>query len=47
MSIGTIVSDSSIAVKFWSRGASGKTLGSVEESFIARLRNGAAPERRL
>ena len=40
MSIGTIVSDASIAVKFWSRGTSGKTLGSVEESFIARLKNG-------
>jgi ATP-dependent Lhr-like helicase len=40
MSIGTIVSDASIAVKFWSRSASGKTLGSVEESFIARLKNG-------
>jgi ATP-dependent Lhr-like helicase len=40
MSIGTIVSDSSMAVKFWSKGASGKSLGSVEESFIARLKPG-------
>lgn len=40
MSIGTIVSDSSMAVKFWSKGASGKSLGSVEESFIARLKLG-------
>jgi ATP-dependent Lhr-like helicase len=40
MSIGTILSDASIAVKFWSRAGSGKTLGSVEESFIARLKNG-------
>ena len=40
MSIGTIVSDSSIAVKFWSRSAGGKKLGSVEESFIARLKTG-------
>ena len=38
MSIGTIVSDSSMAVKFWSKGASGKSLGSVEENFIARLK---------
>jgi len=40
MSIGTIVSDSTMAVKFWSKGASGKSLGSVEESFIARLKPG-------
>jgi ATP-dependent helicase Lhr and Lhr-like helicase len=40
MSIGTIVSDSSMVVKFWSKGASGKSLGSVEESFIARLKPG-------
>lgn len=40
MSIGTIVSDSSMAVKFWSKGASGKSLGSVEEGFIARLKPG-------
>lgn len=40
MSIGTIVSDSSMSVKFWSKGVSGKSLGSVEESFIARLKPG-------
>ena len=40
MSIGTIVSDSTMAVKFWSKSASGKSLGSVEESFIARLKPG-------
>ncbi|MFD1123348.1 ligase-associated DNA damage response DEXH box helicase [Methylophilus flavus] len=40
MSIGTIVSDSSMVVKFWSKSASGKSLGSVEESFIARLKPG-------
>lgn len=40
MSIGTIVSDSTMAVKFWSKSTSGKSLGSVEESFIARLKPG-------
>lgn len=40
MSIGTIVSDSSMVVKFWSKGATGKSLGSVEENFIARLKPG-------
>jgi ATP-dependent helicase Lhr and Lhr-like helicase len=40
MSIGTIVSDSSMQVKFWSKAASGKSLGSVEENFIARLKPG-------
>jgi len=40
MSIGTIVSDASIALKFWSKGGGGRTLGSVEEGFIARLRPG-------
>lgn len=38
MSVGTIVSDASMAVKFWGKG--GKSLGSVEESFIARLQPG-------
>ncbi|WP_295470945.1 ligase-associated DNA damage response DEXH box helicase [uncultured Pseudomonas sp.] len=38
MSIGTIVSDASIQVKYWKKGAS--SLGSVEEGFIARLRPG-------
>ncbi|ROO38589.1 ligase-associated DNA damage response DEXH box helicase [Pseudomonas sp. 7SR1] len=40
MSIGTIVSDASLQLKFWSKGGGGKTLGSVEEGFIARLRPG-------
>ena len=40
MSIGTIVSDASIHLKFWSKGGGGKQLGSVEEGFIARLRPG-------
>ena len=40
MSIGTIVSDASMAVKFWRKGGAGKSLGSVEESFIARLKPG-------
>ncbi|MHA6493610.1 ligase-associated DNA damage response DEXH box helicase [Pseudomonas borbori] len=40
MSIGTIVSDASIAVKFWGKGGGGGSLGNVEEAFIARLRPG-------
>jgi len=40
MGIGTIVSDASMSVKFWSKGGGGKSLGSVEESFIARLKPG-------
>jgi ATP-dependent Lhr-like helicase len=40
MSIGTIVSDATIQLKFWSKGGGGRTLGSVEEGFIARLRPG-------
>ena len=40
MSIGTIVSDASMALKFWSKGGTGKALGVVEESFIARLKPG-------
>ncbi|WPO99030.1 ligase-associated DNA damage response DEXH box helicase [Pseudomonas sp. HR96] len=40
MSIGTIVSDASLQLKFWSKGGGGRTLGSVEEGFIARLRPG-------
>ena len=40
MSIGTIVSDASMVLKFWSRGGSGKALGTIEESFIARLKPG-------
>jgi len=38
LSIGTIVSDASMVLKFVSRG--GKALGMVEESFIARLKPG-------
>ncbi|MBK5005831.1 ligase-associated DNA damage response DEXH box helicase [Pseudomonas sp. S32] len=40
MSIGTIVSDASLHLKYWSKGGGGKGLGSVEEAFIARLRPG-------
>lgn len=40
MSIGAIVSDASIQLKFWSKGGGGKQLGSVEEGFIARLKPG-------
>ncbi|MET0774361.1 MAG: ligase-associated DNA damage response DEXH box helicase [Pseudomonas mandelii] len=40
MSIGTIVSDASMQLKFWSKGGGGKQLGSVEEGFIARLKPG-------
>jgi ATP-dependent helicase Lhr and Lhr-like helicase len=40
MGIGTIVSDASMALKFFSRGGGGKSLGTVEESFIARLKPG-------
>lgn len=40
MSVGTIVSDASIHLKFWSKGGGGKNLGSVEEGFIARLKPG-------
>ena len=40
MGIGTIVSDASIQLKYWSKGGGGKTLGSVEEAFISRLRPG-------
>ncbi|MBA6067853.1 ligase-associated DNA damage response DEXH box helicase [Pseudomonas mosselii] len=39
MSVGTIVSDASLTVKFWGRGGSG-SLGTIEEGFIARLRPG-------
>ena len=40
MSVGTIVSDASVQLKFWSKGGGGKQLGSVEEGFIARLKPG-------
>jgi ATP-dependent Lhr-like helicase len=40
MAVGTIVSDASLLVKYWSKGGGGGSLGSVEEGFIARLRPG-------
>lgn len=40
MSVGTIVSDASINVKYWKKGGGGGSLGSVEEGFIARLKPG-------
>ncbi|MDV9032055.1 ligase-associated DNA damage response DEXH box helicase [Pseudomonas sp. RAC1] len=40
LGIGTIVSDASLQLKYWSKGGGGKSLGSVEESFIARLKPG-------
>jgi len=36
MAIGTITSDQSVAVKY----ANGRTLGTIEESFVSKLRNG-------
>ena len=39
MSIGTIVSDATMNVRWW-RAAGGSALGSIEEGFIARLRPG-------
>lgn len=40
MSIGTIVSDASLQIKYWTKGGGGKSLGSIEEGFIARLKPG-------
>ncbi|WP_420991905.1 ligase-associated DNA damage response DEXH box helicase [Cupriavidus sp. 30B13] len=41
MSVGTIVSDASMQVRYWTRaGSGGAALGSVEEGFIARLAPG-------
>lgn len=40
MSIGTIVSDAMMQVRFWRKGGGGSRLGQVEESFIARLKVG-------
>lgn len=40
MSIGTIVSDAHMTVRYWSGRGGGARLGSVEESFIARLKRG-------
>ncbi len=40
LTIGTIVSDASMAVKWASGGGAGATLGHIEEGFIARLNKG-------
>lgn len=40
MSIGTIVSDAMMQVRFWRKGGAGSRLGQVEESFVARLKAG-------
>lgn len=40
MGIGTIVSDASLTVKYWTKGGAGGSLGSIEEGFVARLRPG-------
>lgn len=41
MSVGTIVSDATMQVRYWSRaGSGGASLGTVEEGFIARLSPG-------
>ncbi|MCD5984741.1 ligase-associated DNA damage response DEXH box helicase [Pseudomonas sp. CDFA 610] len=40
MSVGTIVSDATINLKYWKKGGGGGSLGSVEEGFIARLKPG-------
>ncbi|WP_238266689.1 ligase-associated DNA damage response DEXH box helicase [Cupriavidus pauculus] len=40
MSVGTIVSDASMQVRFWTRAGGGASLGTVEEGFIARLAPG-------
>lgn len=40
MSIGTIVSDASMTVRYWGKGAAGAAIGTVEEGFIARLSRG-------
>lgn len=41
-SIGTIVSDASLQVRFWGKGGAAGSLGSIEEGFISRLRPGDA-----
>ncbi len=40
LQVGTIVSDAAMAVKWLSGGMGGKTIGSIEEGFIARLNKG-------
>lgn len=41
-SIGTIVSDASLQVRFWGKAGAAGSLGSIEEGFISRLRPGDA-----
>lgn len=40
MSIGTIVSDAMVQVRYWRKGSGGARLGQVQESFLARLNKG-------
>jgi ATP-dependent Lhr-like helicase len=40
MSVGTIVSEATVNLKYWKKGGGGGSLGSVEEGFIARLKTG-------
>ncbi|KPX35386.1 Helicase domain-containing protein [Pseudomonas ficuserectae] len=40
MSVGTIVSEATVNLKYWKKGGGGGSLGSVEEGFIARLKPG-------
>lgn len=40
MSIGTIVSDAMMQVRYWSSRGAGARIGQVEESFVARLKKG-------
>ncbi|WP_420227480.1 DEAD/DEAH box helicase [Pigmentiphaga litoralis] len=40
MSVGTIVSDASMQVRYWTGKGGGGRLGTIEESFIARLKPG-------
>jgi ATP-dependent Lhr-like helicase len=40
MSVGTIVSDASMQVRFWAGRGGGARLGTIEEGFIARLKRG-------
>ncbi len=42
MSIGTIVSNASMRVKFWRTGGRGGDLGTIEEGFVSRLKPGDA-----
>jgi ATP-dependent helicase Lhr and Lhr-like helicase len=40
LQVGTIVSDASMQLKWWSQAGGGATLGTIEEGFIARLNKG-------